>query len=1100
MEFVLLAGAIFLFVCLTERKGKEKENEKGIGRRRLKPKMHAKGSNIGNSCRQMPGNFSSFDPNLPPQRGFDLSHQYNRTNEVGFLDWHKDPGISHCRNLIRNIMFSIFGSQLRYDQEQASVLANILEYWLFIAANSQAIRGSNTINFSILEEYMNQDTFMQRVETLLKKLHATKCSEQVDSFTTYTSKMVPSSGLFHPWSNGSVLEPAFQNVSGPVVNATDYSAVAVDNKYGFPKGGLSHSSVVHRPVLSPDIRPAIATCTGMGVFSNFSFSVGKVICKLAPSQFFITGNRQTIVCVFESYGFLSLNLYMCTSDFVFVTMFLFFLSSFARTIIILYDVLFTIYLTALAGEMDLIKYGDCSGTMQKSDSMAYINMGKSLQSDSSNLLASQHVSREFSQVSNLSPGLSIPGDIRQYQHQKLDFQQINDKTNIAQPNSFLENHGKHSCQNLGPKTLKQSQHFKRSVNGDKQFTSESLVDHFDLDGSAYMNASSSSKLSVEQMILLQHFYYRNLNIIPQGNVLKCLHSRVCCKENLCNCERYRMLLLHFDECQNDACHICYSWNLLATDIVERRLEFPDGVFGGFVVRKRDAPCANFEAMQPTAKRQKMESAFGVSLINNVRSDWSTPNMVQHCSSEALLEPRTEFNQDGINATKKIIEPKADQEKETKSSNRTPKADQEKETKAPNRTVNTVSLTDQARAEFNQDVINVTKKVIEPKSDQEKETTSQNPTVYTVSLNDQGRTEFDGINATMKVIGPKADQEKETKSPNPTVNTVSLIDFFTSNEITEHIASLTKQSNQSTTDEESADGVNKCQLCEAGSLSFAPVPIYCLRCGNRIKRNSNYYYRREEDDTEQFFCTTCYRTARGGNITFNERFVSKTDLHKMTNNGVCEEGWVECNKCKSWQHQICALYNDKRDLDYSAEYTCPVCRLKEIKNGMHVPLPKTAMFGAKDLPSTMLSDHIEKRLLKRLMQESEDWAKVEGNKNFDEVLVAENLSVRVVLSVDKELKVKKQFLDIFEEEDYPAEFSYTSKNIEGVDVCLFAMYVQEFGSECGYPNQRSVYLSYLDSVKYFRPERVTSSGEALRTFVYHEILTLKKLRRMINYGT
>jgi E1A/CREB-binding protein len=68
------------------------------------------------------------------------------------------------------------------------------------------------------------------------------------------------------------------------------------------------------------------------------------------------------------------------------------------------------------------------------------------------------------------------------------------------------------------------------------------------------------------------------------------------------------------------------------------------------------------------------------------------------------------------------------------------------------------------------------------------------------------------------------------------------------------------------------------------------------------------------------------------------------------------------------------------------------------------------------------------------------------------------------------------------ETYPFKTKaiFAFEEIDGTDVVFFGMHVQEYGSECAAPNTRRVYISYLDSVFFFRPKE-------LRTAVYHEIL-------------
>ncbi|XP_020525743.1 histone acetyltransferase HAC1 [Amborella trichopoda] len=274
---------------------------------------------------------------------------------------------------------------------------------------------------------------------------------------------------------------------------------------------------------------------------------------------------------------------------------------------------------------------------------------------------------------------------------------------------------------------------------------------------------------------------------------------------------------------------------------------------------------------------------------------------------------------------------------------------------------------------------------------------------------------------------------------------SLLEYFTPEQIRTHINSPrqfvgpTKSKAEQRQAMQNSSNQSRCQLCCMENLSFA-LAVYCNLCGLHVKRDAIYYIT-SNGGKQSYICPRCFRGARGESIEVEGFQVFKSNFVEKKNIDELNEEWVQCSGCGSWNHQICALFNN-RSYSGQTEYVCPYCFLQEVEGGKRNPLPQSDLHSAKDLPMTILSDQLEQRLLRRLNWEREERAKVSG-KNFDEVPGAKDLVIRVFLSVDKKLLVSQRFLEIVKDESYSSEFPYKSKvillfqKIEGVDVVFFA---------------------------------------------------------------
>jgi Histone acetylation protein/TAZ zinc finger/Zinc finger, ZZ type len=179
-----------------------------------------------------------------------------------------------------------------------------------------------------------------------------------------------------------------------------------------------------------------------------------------------------------------------------------------------------------------------------------------------------------------------------------------------------------------------------------------------------------------------------------------------------------------------------------------------------------------------------------------------------------------------------------------------------------------------------------------------------------------------------------------------------------------------------------------------------------------------------------------------------------------------------------------LFNGRTNKS-NARFTCPNCCIVSPSSQDSRESAGKVIKGAKGLPRCKMSDDIETGLF-NCLDSAYSARSIELGVPLDTIEKAEGLCVRVLSNVEKKNLVGERMLQRYKCKGYASEFQLRSKcialfqQIHGVDVLLFAMYVYEYGDDCPAPNRRQVYISYLDSVRYFEPK-------CYRTTAYHSII-------------
>ena len=296
----------------------------------------------------------------------------------------------------------------------------------------------------------------------------------------------------------------------------------------------------------------------------------------------------------------------------------------------------------------------------------------------------------------------------------------------------------------------------------------------------------------------------------------------------------------------------------------------------------------------------------------------------------------------------------------------------------------------------------------------------------------------------------------------------------------------------------------CSLCQKKCLLFNESSIYCTSpCKTRIKKNSVYY--RLGGEQGQHWCNKCYSNLSDSFANIFGKIIKKSTLERCVNNNVRLEAWVKCTLCKGKLHEICTLYHPLC-ISKPKAFICILCIAKKIKDQdeksistIYNNLNSSSFFNlsrvsfANIIPQCNMSRYLEnelwtttkEKLLKRLK-----------NPEMAEEILS-SLTVRVLSNTICQTKYEPrincwlEYQNIHDKQSMESSsasnhFSCRTKTIalfkriHGIDVIVFILFAQEYDNNCPMPNNRKVYISYLDSLVYMAYSKV-------RTIIFQSII-------------